>query len=219
MPEAAYKPLTVYNKAIYMSSFDDDRIYDEMKRYKSEDYWRMQGLHPFTVSHGETFKVPGIKDIEVEVHPAYHNTTSNGYGFLRVKKKLKPDYIPLTKTKEGRELIKKMRLDGVEIEMEIKEPQLIIYCDSTIDNLRKHDGWKKYPVIFVECTGFPGDVDAETMTKRDHSHLDLLRPIMWKNKDKQWFLIHTSSSFEDDVLLKHQEDLRAEGLDVTIWIN
>lgn len=219
LPEAAMKPVTQYFKAFYMLSFDDDGIYDYIKTYKTEDYWRMQGLQPFVVAHGDMFTIPGVENIQVEVLTAYHNTTSNGYGLSRVKKKLKKDYLPLTKTKEGRDEIKKLRLSGTQIDETVIEPQLVLYCDSTIDNLKKHNEWKKYPVVVVECTGFPHIHNIKEMTERHHSHLDQLLPFIRKYKEKHWVLIHTSCTLDNEQLKEHETRLRDEGLNVNIWIS
>lgn len=53
-----------------------------------------------------------------------------------------------------------------------------------------------------ECTGYPGYHLPEQMTKREHSHLNLLKPIMDLHKEKQWILIHASMSVPKDVLYR-----------------
>ena len=82
-----------------------------------------------------------------------------------------------------------------------------------IDNLQLHDEWKKYPVIICECTEFPDFHSVDS--KKHHTHLTKLEPIMHDYNSKQWILIHSSSAVQDKTLKYHQDRLRNANLDVT----
>lgn len=91
-----------------------------------------------------------------------------------------------------------------------------------IRNLTDHSEWKKYPVIICECTGYPEikhhpDYDRP-LKKRTHTHLPELIPIMKEHTDKQWVLIHASTSISNKDLLQYQTSLREEGINITILI-
>ena len=54
----------------------------------------------------------------------------------------------------------------------------------TVFYLLLRDEWKKYPVIMCECTEFPEYHDINS--KKHHTHLSKLEPIIYENKDKQY---------------------------------
>jgi hypothetical protein len=43
----------------------------------------------------------------------------------------------------------------VEVSEKKLEPQMIFFGDTNIDSFEKHEEWKKYPVIVIECTQYP----------------------------------------------------------------
>ena len=58
------------------------------------------------------------------------------------------------------------------------------------------------------------------MAERFHTHLDDLLPIMLKNLDKQWILLHASMSIRNNELLDFERKLRSEhGINVHILID
>ena len=98
-----------------------------------------------------------------------------------------------------------------------KQPEMIFFSDSKIDNLTKHDEWKQYPVIMNECTGFdevrtPEDTDATF-----HTHWCHIFPIMKDHKDKEWILIHTSWGVSNEIIDKYQKIMDDEGINGYIW--
>ena len=82
-------------------------------------------------------------------------------------------------------IILQAKKNGLDITDKIDIPELAFYCDSTIENLKNHSEWKKYPVIMCECTGYPEKHTVEGIRDKTHTHLDELMPIMLENKDKQ----------------------------------
>ena len=179
---------------------------------QKEEVWRRMGYHPFEVSHGQWFEIPGVEHLKVEGLRSYHNTESLGYGFVTVKKKLKSKYL-----KAGKDVIIAAKKAGEEISDLVEIPEIAFYCDSTIENLLLHEEWKKYPVILCECTGYPGKHDPAIMKERSHTHLQDLLPVMKKHKDKQWVLLHASCAMEEQELELHEKQLRdIEGINVRI---
>ena len=177
------------------------------------------------------------QELQVEVLKAYHDVQSNGYGLSSWKKQIKPEYehliVDLTdeeKLNLSQEEQKKIKLDKINKIKELKKnqiymydkilnPEFAFYCDSTIDNLAKHDEWKKYPTIICECTGLDitklsGDRDYDD----NHTSLLTLRPIMLSNKDKKWFLIHVSLGCDKELIEQIELNLIKEGIDVKICI-
>lgn len=217
MPKEAIPKIMLLEQAIIALSKNN---VDE-KDFSNPDWvWKKQGVHPIGVLPFEKHEIPGIPNIIVETFPGYHDVDSIGYGFSLKKQKLKAEYLELTKTKEGKQQLIKIRKSGIKITEEVIEPQLIFYCDSTIDNLRKHKEWKKYPVVMCECTGYPIEHDSEVIHQRSHTHLDDLLPIMLNNKNKQWILLHASMKMTNLELKGWNYRLVNEHkLNVFIWRN
>ena len=217
MPKEAVPKILLLEKAIIALS--KSKI-NENDFSNPEWIWKKQGVHPIGVLPFEKYEIPGIPNIIMETFPSYHDVDSIGYGFSLKKQKLKDEYLELTKNKEGQKKLSEIRKSGIKITKEVFEPQLIFYCDSTIDNLKKHEEWKKYPVIMCECTGYPIDHDCNIIHQRAHTHLDDLLPIMLDNKDKQWILIHASMKMTNKQLEEWNDKLVKEHkLNLFIWRN
>ena len=185
--------------------------------FETEQIESAQGYHLFGVSAGEYYDIPGVPNIRAEIHQAYHSDQNClGYGFSSVCRKLKDEYSHLKKA--GGQELSRLRKEGVEITEEIVTPELIFFCDSSIDNLRQHNGWKKYPVVVCECTGYSPYQEADKMYAIEHSHMDDLKPIILDNLDKQWIIIHPSMAVPDSFLEEEEVNLRENhGANVTLW--
>lgn len=177
------------------------------------------------------------QELQVEVLKAYHDVQSNGYGFSSWKKNIKPEYeylimdltdeeklnLSLEEQKiiksEKINKIKELKKNQIDMYEKILNPEFAFYCDSTIENLSKHDEWKKYPVIICECTGLDttklnGDRDYD----ENHTSLNTLKPIMLNNKNKKWFLIHVSLACGKELIEQIELNLIKEGIDVKICV-
>jgi len=101
----------------------------------------------------------------------------------------------------------------------ILNPEFAFYYDSTIENLVKHDEWKKYPIIICECTclditKLSGDIDYD----ENYTSINTLKPIMLSNKNIKWFIIHVSLGCFEDKIKQVEDELTQEGIDVKICI-
>ena len=212
MPNNCVVPIQrLMEAAIMLSDNDKADVKSNYVNLLSQEYiYRRQGYQPQVVKKGDVFQIPGVKNVEVEVLEAYHNTECYGYGFISIKKKLKPTF-----QQAGKEAIIAAKKAGEEIYDTIKVPEFLYFVDSTIQNFTQHTEWQKYPVITAECTGFPGIHPVEVMTQRFHSHLSLIEPIMEQWPEKQWILIHTSTTVKNDRLVEEEVRLREKGLNVT----
>jgi ribonuclease Z len=156
------------------------------------------GIQPFPVDIGSAYKIPGLRDYEVEILPAYHkNCMSVGYGFNEIRQKLKPEYVGLDNKK-----IIEIKKTGEQLTYEVKIPVVLIYGDTTPYALTKHEEWKKYPNVFIECTCCEFEEDTEkakvliqTYQDRGHTHINELLPVLIQFKEnRHWFIQHTSQS-------------------------
>ena len=181
---------------------DNILIFDEY--CKVQDRYRM-----VTCNAGDNLLIPEIPNTMIEVLQAHHACMKCfGYGFNSIRQKIKPEYKGLSRNE-----IVELRKQKIEITEEVHVPQLIFFCDSSIENLTEHDEWKKYPVVVCECTGM-----CETLSyDYDHTSITELLPVLLANKDHQYIIIHTSMSLKPDFLKTKELELRAMNLDVTIW--
>jgi len=203
-------PIQRLMEAIIMLSDNDNLNPVDYVNLLSQEYiYKRQGYHPQIVTEGQIFQIPSVNNVEIEVLKAYHNTGCFGYGFTSIKKKLKKKFHTL-----GKDAIIEAKKNGEEINDIVKIPEFLYFVDSTIENFTKHNEWQKYPVITAECTGFPNIHPVEKMVQRYHSHLSLLEPIMEQWKDKQWILIHTSSTISNKMLEEEEKRLQKKGLNV-----
>jgi ribonuclease BN (tRNA processing enzyme) len=206
MPTEAELPVQRMMEAVMALSRGEASSVQEMPK---EELWRRQGYHPFPVQPHDLVTIPGLKDLQVEVLPAYHRCMSVGYGLSSVKKKLRQKFHGAKK-----EEIIAARKSGEEVTEEVVVPEMVFFCDSTIENLTKHEEWKRYPVLVVECTGYPLRHTVESHV--GHTHLSQLEEVMVENKQKQWVLLHASSTMRNRELAEEEVRLKSLGLNVVI---
>lgn len=148
-----------------------------------------------------------IKDYEIEILEAHHDVQSVGYGISSFSKKLKNEYKALSGKEIG--ILKK---SGVEVQDIIKIPDIAFFCDSTIENLTKHDEWKKYPIIVCECTG----LDGIKVSEIGHTGISELLNVMLENSEKEWVIIHTSRRMKKEDMINEEKKLIEMGLNVKV---
>ena len=206
MPTEAELPIQKMMEAVMALSRGEASSVEEMSK---EELWRRQCYHPFPVQPNDLVTIPGLKDLQVEVLPAYHRCMSVGYGLSSVKRKLRQKFHQAKK-----EDIIAARKSGEEVTEDVVVPEMVFFCDSTIENLTKHNEWKRYPVLVVECTGYPlrHTVDSHV----GHTHLSQLEEVMKENKEKQWVLVHASSTMRSRELAEEEIRLKNLGLNVVI---
>ena len=206
MPTEAELPIQRMMEAVLSLSRGEASSVEEMAK---EDLWRRQGYHPFPVRPSDKVTIPGLKDLRVEVLAAYHRCMSVGYGISSVKRKLRQKFKEAKK-----EDIIAARKSGEEVTEEVAVPEMVFFCDSTIENLTKHDEWKRFPVLVVECTGYPLRHTVESHV--GHTHLSQLEEVMVEHKEKQWVLVHASSTMRSQELAEEEVRLKSLGLNVVI---
>eukprot|EP00808_Paulinella_micropora_P002304 g83285.t1 len=90
-------------------------------------------------------------------------------------------------------LLPPAQLMGEEVSMTSYSPQLAFYGDTSILALTEHTEWKRYPVIMIECTIYPGlGKSAATAQAMGHMHWEALEPVMRSHPATHFVLIHHS---------------------------
>lgn len=206
LPEEAHQPIIDYLRAFRGLT----RGAGQPNRSDLE-ICKKQSITFYPVNPGDVIQ---MKDLEIKVLRAYHDTQSNGYGFSLKKHKLKEEFKGLPPTE-----IRDLKLSGTEITNQVLEPQLAFFCDSSIQNLSLEEEWKRYPVVVCECTGFPECSDPDNKIFVYHTHFNQLEPIIKENPNIHWVIIHTSQGISDESLKKIETQLRNQNLNVTILGN
>ncbi|GIQ83702.1 hypothetical protein KIPB_005059 [Kipferlia bialata] len=169
------------------------------------------GMHEMPVSIGDTFTIPGIPDVVVEVVKCYHTCECVGYGFSILKRRLNPKYRGLDK--QGLIALKK---SGTDITETVTEPQVIFFGDTTPDALFNHTEWQKYPNVFIECTacklnGEDLQLEARKRRERGHTHVVELKELIERHSEgRRWFLQHTSAACTPEELRIVRESIQAD---------
>lgn len=198
MPEEAIEPIKELEQSIHDMSIGSLDPQGDL-------IWNEQKINVITAKVGNIIIIPELKNFEIEVHPAYHNAESLGYGFIKTVSKLKPN---IDKTK-----IKELKGQGIEITYTQKIPEFLFYSDTTIDALILHDEWKKFPVIIIECTRYTKLNPPNMM----HIHWDDIEPVIKNNPDNFFILIHHGGGEKEANLKKIQQQVMMKNFH--IWTN
>lgn len=202
-PNTGYSALNMLMMASCMLSYPNET-------FTSEKAWERNSLLPVPVEAGNLLKFKGY---QVEVLAAVHTTQSVGYGFSTVKTKLKKEYLGL-----GTNELISLKNQGYSINEQVATPEFAFFCDSIIYNLKNYNEWRKYPSIVVESTGFPETHTVEQTRHRGHTHFDELVPFMLEEKNKNWFLIHTSLKCDDSSFQEKENFLLEKGVHAKIIV-
>lgn len=146
------------------------------------------------VSPGDTFPIKN--NYYVKVYDLDHNVETRGYGIVRVKKKLKSEYIGVT----GKELIM-IKKQGIEITRDVHEGVLVYITDTTIKPLHYNDELFSYSHLLIECTFLTSQDDSYFIDNdKHHKHInwDELLPYVKKYPGITFHLIHFSSRYDDE---------------------
>jgi ribonuclease BN (tRNA processing enzyme) len=212
-PESGYKSLMELFYAFQRLSGGPKKDMDF-----DESFIRGRYIIPVMIKPGDIITNTHLKNIKIEVLPAYHSADSVGYGFISIKTKLKPEFLEMSKSKDKE--LKKQFLElkkTTQITYQMEQPEVVFYSDSTIENLRDHTEWHKYPVVICECTSFDEVHTPEKTIEMSHTHWQQLFPIMQKHKDKEWIIIHTSMGMNNNQIDKYQKIMDSEGINGYIW--
>lgn len=213
-PASSTKHLVLLMRCVTLLSYPEAEIYTDDKVMDHQKIM-LKG-----VNSSDIIK---INDCEIEVLESHHTIQAVGYGISSIKTKLKPEYqtMMLDETIDKKERINRLnnlKKSGVETNEVVKIPELVFFCDSSIDNLLLHDEWKHYPVVVCECTGLiQNKKTVQDYIEMGHTCILQLEPIMEANKDKKWILIHVSPASTRDEIKQVESDLILKGIDVFIF--
>lgn len=201
-PKEMVDPLRLYCKASQSLNDCAHLIKDDVIRW-------------IGVSSGEKYildihKRKIVLKLYVDVVKCCHKVPSVGFILSTEKKKLKTKY----KNLSGKEL-GDLRKQGVDIQEMIIEKKLAFMGDTTIEAM-KNPLLKDVPTIIVECTGVDDQISVSDTESRGHIHWYQLKPIIEKNPETTFILIHFSRMYSEDYLEKYFQD---NGLpNVVIWL-
>jgi ribonuclease BN (tRNA processing enzyme) len=209
MPPSAERPIRTYMEGVIQLSARETTPLDCSK---AETVWDRQCYMPHCVQPGMSFYLNGVI---VETLRAYHGHVETiGYGFTSkykgLKDELKCPHDGQKMCKTCQQTIRDMRKEGKSVHSDKFHHELVYFCDSTIENLTKHEEWKKYPVIMCECTHYTKNRSPT------HTHIEDLKPVMLNHPQKQWVLLHASQSYSYEQLVQFEKELQTLGLDIIV---
>jgi ribonuclease BN (tRNA processing enzyme) len=220
LPNTSVKYLLNYQISSY------ELNHPEIVYNDTDDFQRLMNCKYAPVTNGDIISEEELNEknngihapFQVEVLKSYHTVQCFGYGFTKIKRKLKQIYIDM-KDNDKDYITKFIQLkkDKIDMREEVLEPSFVFFCDSTYQNLSEHHEWTKYPVVICECACLnETDEENNKIFSRGHTALNQILPIIRNNIDKKWILIHISVVHKDKDIIELQSKLRHEGLDITL---
>lgn len=149
----------------------------------------------------------------VEVIKCYHTVPCVGYGFIEVRKRLKPEYKNLTQPE-----IVALKKTGVQIMEEYEHPQFCYLGDSNEWVFTSRDTspiLEKYNFIMTECTFLTSDQKDQAHQKK-HTLIDNIEPIIRENPNKTFVLYHFSDRYTKDEIVDFFKD--KDYKNIIVWV-
>ncbi|XGC79640.1 MBL fold metallo-hydrolase [Bdellovibrio bacteriovorus] len=128
----------------------------------------------------------------VKVFPTTHRIESFGYTIFEVHKKLKKEYLGLS-----RDEIVNLRRQGVDISDIIHTPVVSFTGDTQIEFLDSRDWVRKSKILIMESTYLDDRKTIEQARQWGHIHIDEVIPRLHEIESEKIVFIHASSRYSD----------------------
>jgi ribonuclease Z len=135
------------------------------------------------------------KPYKIEIIKCTHSVPCDGYGFIEIRRKLKPELADLPQS-ELKTLIK----SKIEITDQVEVP-ILLYLGDTDHRILTDPKLVKYRTIIIECTFLDPDHIKES-AKTKHMHWSNLEPYIRSHPEITFILIHFSSRYTDEYKTK-----------------
>ncbi|MDO4568859.1 MAG: MBL fold metallo-hydrolase [Planctomycetia bacterium] len=111
------------------------------------------------------------REVVVQAHPVQHRIPALGYVVFHRRKKLKPEFLPLS----GDE-IRNLKESGVKIDYEIRVPKVAYLGDSNVHGLDANEIFYKAETLIMEMTFAEEEHTSDKIERKGHIHLnDIVR--------------------------------------------
>lgn len=130
------------------------------------------------------------KGYEMHCFRLDHNVPTCGYGLMKTKTKLKPEF-----TGSSQKDIVQAKQSGLEVMQLVSEPVLAFVTDTSIKAFEINPDLLRFPAIVVECTFLEPD-DLQTAIESQHIHWSQLKPIVQQHPHVTFLLIHFSMRYK-----------------------
>lgn len=172
MPEAAIEPLSKIMK-----------LWEEIDEFQYA--YEFKAAKP-----GEEISLkPGYF---AKTFPTFHRIPSQGYTVFRRRKKLKPEFIQLSKTDP--QALARLRREGAQLEAEIEENLVSFTGDTKIEFLQS-DQARKSRLLVMEVTYWDSKKSVENAREWGHIHLEEFLHALPKIEAEKIVLIHVSARY------------------------
>jgi ribonuclease Z len=170
-----------------------------------------------SVKSGDNFSIKLNKNnfIKINVFDCCHTVPTVGYLISQDIKILKQQYQKLIDQGKGKEL-GNLRKKGIDIYETKNKIKFAFLGDTTIDVFNKSPIILKSPIIIIECTAFGNAISEKQAYDRGHIHWEQLSPIVNKNKNIIFVLIHFSRRYKEDEIIEYF--LKQENKNLILWL-
>jgi ribonuclease Z len=169
--------------ASFRSNYGTDKMDSRIR-----SFYEVQGLEASAVFRIVANKQP----LTIRTYQSDHSVATLVYGISMEKKKLKPEYVGLSKD-ELRDLVK----GGTQLSGPVDEPMISYVLDSSIHTLEDNPELLDYPTVIIECT-FLFDGEEEDAEDKKHIHWKALLPYIVFRPDTTFILTHFSLKYTDE---------------------
>jgi len=146
---------------------------------------------------------------KIEVINSFHTVPCVSYGFIEIRNKLKQEY-----KDNSQHEIEELKKNNITITESIEIPQFC-YIGDTSEKILDNTKLQKYPTIIIECT-FIYEDHISNAKKDRHMHWTHLEPYIKNNPNTHFIIIHFSSRYSDEEIIKFFADKKYDN--ITIWI-
>ena len=151
------------------------------------------------------------RHIKITVCTCSHTVPTVGYIISEEQKKLKNKYKHLS----GKEISKLIK-NGITVTDSVDCMKIAFLGDTTIDVFKINPRILQCPVIIIECTAFDSKIPEKTAYSRGHIHWTQLKPLINKHTTIHFVLIHFSSRYKTDEIVKFFAAQNCAN--VTVWV-
>ncbi|HED66824.1 MAG TPA: hypothetical protein ENJ09_14865 [Planctomycetes bacterium] len=136
-----------------------------------------------TLAPGENFELPG--GWRVRPFRAVHTAPAQGYALLRVRQKLRPEFLG----RSGEEL-RRMRHEGTVLTEEVESVEFAFCGDTRVEVLEREELPRRARLLLLECTFVNERIGPELAREKGHLHLDDLAERAGLLADTEALLLH-----------------------------
>lgn len=167
------------------------------------------------------FKLVGVKPGDrfnlnkkhfFKVFKCHHSIPCVGFGIYELKTRLNKEYLNLSRSEIGR-----LAKAGTVVNEVVEDPRFLHLGDTTT-KVFEDESVIQFPIIIIECTFLLKEEESRSKSA-NHVHWNLLEPIVRKHQEITFILIHFSTKYSDEFILKYFNELPGgKPKNIVLWL-